>query len=982
MFKSINLRSLSIVLVFTMLSPLGAAPAGECKKKIKTLLLPGSYENVELFVAGFGFTDGGKNCELDFGPYLNQTKEDEISTIFLDVLCAKPTEVKIINPSNVQRKNVISYLQVRQACKVDLKGIAVYSNATDYRVLTMIQGTSMETPSSSDEVQRLQSQIDKIGTLTIDGGSKGLPEIFVKYNWSLMAEVIFQNLSITSLPKTLRYSMPRLQSLELPFNELEEPPAFPWDERELPLPRNLTRKAIFNEQYQGPTKVKPNLYRRFLSLDFNKIKDLSRFEFRGHLQSLSVKGNGLKAIGRNCLVNLVGVNAIDLSMNKLDVLPDGVFSGLKDLFVLWLNNNNITVIKDGTFKDSKSLKKLYLNNNKIKRIPRGLLLQHEDLEELNLQNNLISKVEHGALPNNSNKLKTIGLNGNQLRMIPSDAFLTRSLKTVNLANNSITFEGIIETLDSISVSRLYNILRKSVSDMSRELRTDSIYIDLTNNRIESIDSNELSTEQMFKVKMVLQVFIMNLKDNPLLCDCRALNITRVIKDIILKHSHIENRRFQSWVCAQPRELKGRQILSIAEEDFVCVRNLSGCPEQATCSVRQTDGSILIDARDKYLQQLPHTMPVGADLEIFLDNNQITELGMRSYLGNVTVLHLSRNKIQELDGSFIQSLTKVRQLRIDWNELKRLPRSIEVLTSRKSFRSLAIRSNYFACDCRSKWMKGWLTNSSAKISDIKNVKCASGKSQGKPIYTVSLEDFVCEKILGNPDENKEILVIVSVTLGVVLVIFIAVFIIVYFFRGEMKVFLYTHFDWHPFDRIDDSDPSKIYDAFISYSSHDQQWVYSELKQKLESHEPPYKICFHDRDFEVGASIQDNIIYSVNRSKRMIMVLSNRFLESEWCRLEFRAAHHRVLQDKTNYLIVILFEGVDTEALDDETSLYLRTNTYLSVTNKWFWQKLLYSLPKPKGAVNDLQGSSSHLIEIGDNSTRWNNGNKKEEIESRM
>nr|ALG40986.1 Toll-like receptor [Actinia tenebrosa] len=986
MFKYVDFRCLAIVLTVIRLLSLGAF-AEECQKSIKAMPWPSIYENVEFFPFGVVFIDGGSNCELDFGPYLNQTKKDVMSTFYLNIVCAKPTQVKIKNPSNVQRKNVISYIIVRKACEIDLEGLAVFSNATDYRVLAMLEGAFMKTPNSSQEVQQLQSQINKIGTLTIQGGSKGLPEIFVKYNWSLMAEIQFFKLSIQSLPKTLKFSMPRLQGLELSHNELVEPPDFPWDDEELPLPGNLSRKAVFNEQYQGTTEVKPNLYRRFLTLDFNKIQNLSRFEFRGHLQRLSIKGNGLKAIGENCLVHLTGINAIDLSVNKLDALPKGIFRGLKDLFHLRLNNNNITVIHVETFADSKRMKKLYLNNNNIERISKGLLLQHEDLEELHLQNNLIVKVEHGALPNNSNKLKNLNLNGNQLQTIPSDVFLTRSLESANLANNVITFEGIIETLHSIIIERLLNVLRKSVSDMSREIRTDSVYIDLTNNNIKAMDTNELTKEQMVKLGMVLQVFEMNFKNNPILCDCRALNITRIIKGIISKYSHINERRFQSWVCAAPPQLKGKRIVSIAEENFVCVRNLSGCPVEGTCSVRQTDGSIIIDARDKNLKQLPHMLPVGTNLEIFLDNNQITELSMRGYLGNVSVLHLSRNKIQQINDSFIESLTKVRQLSIDRNELKRLPRSIESLTSRKTFVSLALHSNYLECDCRSKWMKGWLMNSSDKINDIENVKCASGMSQGRPIYRVPLKDFICEEkkveTKFNPRGNNDLLVIVSVTLGVLLVIITAVFMMVYFFRGEMKVFIYTHFDWHPFDRIDDSDPSKIYDAFISYSSHDQEWVHNELKQKLEGHEPPYKICFHDRDFEVGASIQDNIINSVNRSKRMIMVLSNRFLESEWCRLEFRAAHHKVLQDKTNYLIVILFEGIDTNALDDETRLYLRTNTYLSVTNKWFWQKLLYSLPKPQGTVKEnqslgVQGSSRQMsIEIKEYDTASSGNEKRKE-----
>ena len=60
--------------------------------------------------------------------------------------------------------------------------------------------------------------------------------------------------------------------------------------------------------------------------------------------------------------------------------------------------------------------------------------------------------------------------------------------------------------------------------------------------------------------------------------------------------------------------------------------------------------------------------------------------------------------------------------------------------------------------------------------------------------------------------------------------------------------------------------------------------------------------------------------------------------------FRAAHHKVLKDRTNYLIIIVLEELDEADLDEEMLLYMKTNTYLSLDNKWFWEKLLYALPQ--------------------------------------
>ena len=75
-----------------------------------------------------------------------------------------------------------------------------------------------------------------------------------------------------------------------------------------------------------------------------------------------------------------------------------------------------------------------------------------------------------------------------------------------------------------------------------------------------------------------------------------------------------------------------------------------------------------------------------------------------------------------------------------------------------------------------------------------------------------------------------------------------------------------------------------------------------------------------------------------------MLSQKYLQSEWCMLEFRAAHERVLNDRSNYLILVLYDDVDQNLLEDDMKLYIRTNTYLSVSNKWFWEKLHYAMPK--------------------------------------
>ena len=58
--------------------------------------------------------------------------------------------------------------------------------------------------------------------------------------------------------------------------------------------------------------------------------------------------------------------------------------------------------------------------------------------------------------------------------------------------------------------------------------------------------------------------------------------------------------------------------------------------------------------------------------------------------------------------------------------------------------------------------------------------------------------------------------------------------------------------------------------------------------------------------------------------------------------FSVAHRRGKK-----IIVILQEDVTKEDMPLTLSDFIQNYTYLSSTDKWFWKKLLYSLPHKKG-----------------------------------
>lgn len=85
-----------------------------------------------------------------------------------------------------------------------------------------------------------------------------------------------------------------------------------------------------------------------------------------------------------------------------------------------------------------------------------------------------------------------------------------------------------------------------------------------------------------------------------------------------------------------------------------------------------------------------------------------------------------------------------------------------------------------------------------------------------------------------------------------------------------------------------------------------------------------------------------------------------MASEWCRLEFRLAHQRALNDNVNRLVIVLVDELVPGALDEDLRLYVHAANYLRWGEPNFWGKLLHSLPT-KEAKRKLiiQGMPSQL-----------------------
>ena len=82
----------------------------------------------------------------------------------------------------------------------------------------------------------------------------------------------------------------------------------------------------------------------------------------------------------------------------------------------------------------------------------------------------------------------------------------------------------------------------------------------------------------------------------------------------------------------------------------------------------------------------------------------------------------------------------------------------------------------------------------------------------------------------------------------------------------------------------------YSAFVSCDHRDAKlFVYRKFLPNLEIPETKLRFCIAQRNFLVGATILDNIMRAINKSKKVIFIVSQYFVTSKWCQEELMLAH---------------------------------------------------------------------------------------------
>lgn len=621
------------------------------------------------------------------------------------------------------------------------------------------------------------------------------------------------------------------------------------------------------------------------------------------LTSLQLRDNKLIFIHSNLFKLCGNVTEIDLSKNRIRDVEDGSFLSLKGLKILSLSRNILPSVP-AAIRNLPTLQELDLSSNNISKLGCHDFTNLTRLKQLGLYLNSIPTLNECAFKDlirlqvlKLQNSQIIKLNGAFKRHLPY-------LKQLRLNGNKLTVikQGELKGLQSLQNLSLHG---NQIQDLQK-----GCFTGLGNLTDLQLQSNNIQTEKFDQG-----------------CFSGLMNLRR----LDLSDNHIAYKSFSALENPPFSQLPLLERLDFFSQHH---RGKSWLPR----NLLQGLGNLLIFyARNTQLVNLHmDTFKYTPKLQVLeLSSNYLETLSADLFypIQNLKSLYISRIGLQSLDFLIDANLAKLEFLQARMNTYPVIRK--EEIDALPALAYIDLYGHTFKCDCDNAWILDWAINDNkTQVFDAYTFECNYPLSlKGKKLLDMDIKSCAV---------NTEFICFITTTSATLL--FMMGSFIYHFLRLQL-VYAYYLFMAYLFDsKRKGNQTQNEYDAFISYNADDEPWVIRELLPKLEG-EQGWKLCLHHRDFEPGKPIMENITDAIYGSRKTICVISQRYLESEWCSREITLASFRLLDEQKDVLILVFLEEIPTAQLSPYYRMrkVLKRRTYLSwpraqENTDLFWEKL--------------------------------------------
>ncbi|XP_077329963.1 toll-like receptor 12 [Lithobates pipiens] len=591
---------------------------------------------------------------------------------------------------------------------------------------------------------------------------------------------------------------------------------------------------------------------------------------------------------------------LNLSGNDLDKIGVKQMQKLYDLLELDLSYNNLESLTFCKNESVPALKLVYLNAsfNYLLRLQKGQFACLKELKSLSLESNKINHIDDYAFEG-LDQLELLNLQHNNLFRIGeftfSNLFMVRHLNLYdNLVNtfHSDTFRKLF--LKDIKVTYDYNVDSYWWKFIGRSLINISVKSNIFDLRKDVLDA--------FPFLESLQI------DSPDI----ELSFVAFFQ---AKELHLKNTVQFINTDAQWSPLAG----------FTKLEKLyySGNPQDISNS-----SDIIYSLKDVPSLKFLYLH----DTDKLFKFNQINANKIFQRLSNLKVLHLKNAGIDCLDSKEVFSDLQELEFLFIENQNMLEVESI-VFDSMPNLKYIYFLQTTFPCNCKFKGFLSWLeSNTHVSAIDFYHQKCLLNHVTFDFIFFLN----------NNCQSDLDFIMFIMSFLCTLLFMCLSLF--HESIRWHILYIVYMVKCWLN-HRLQHKDKYE-YDVFVSYNANNELWVTEQLLPNLEQKGPPFfKVCIHNRDFEIGKDIVENILDSIYNSRWTVCVITHNYLQSNWCSLEMRMATYKLLTESKDSLILIFLYKISREELQyyHRLTKLLNKKTYLDWPDheneqELFWARL--------------------------------------------
>ncbi|NXE94906.1 TLR22 protein, partial [Menura novaehollandiae] len=670
--------------------------------------------------------------------------------------------------------------------------------------------------------------------------------------------------------------------------------------------------SIDEDSFQSLAKLE------LLDLSNNSLVHLSPVWFGQlfSLQHLHLQGNFYSDLGESSpFSSLRNLSSLHLGNPRFSVIRQGNFEGIDLLHRLWIDGSNLSQYEQGSLKSIKKINHMIIN-----------------IRSINVFSEIVRDILHSVTWLEVRRIAfSIPAEMHLLRVMSSSFAKKISFRQILLTDATVPeIVSVLEDMPKLMELELIDCRLLGTGqwkmqiqpNQSRTLRVftveklsiEEFYLFTDLQTVESL----LSPFTRVTVQNT-KVFLVPCRISQHMLSLEYLDLSaNLLGDLSLEHSACQG----GWPSLQILNLSQNSLsyLEMTGKSLAHLRNL------IVLDISQNNFVEIPDVCEwpknlKYLnlsstQISKVTTCIPPTLEVLdVSANNLKEFGLQ--LPFLKELYLTRNQLKTLPGA--APIPNVVALSVRRNKLNSF--SKEEFESFKRLELLDASDNNFICSCEFlSFIQQQAGIAQVLVGWPDKYVCDSPLAvRGARVGAVHLSLIECHRSL-------------VVSLICVLVFLVILILVTVGYKYHMVWYLRMTWAWLQAKRKPKRAPPKdiCYDAFVSYSESDSDWVENIMVRELEQACPPFRLCLHKRDFVPGKWIVDNIIDSIEKSHKTLFVLSEHFVQSEWCKYELDFSHFRLFDENNDAAILVLLEPIQSKAIPKrfcKLRKIMNTKTYL-------------------------------------------------------